>query len=196
MTERDNAGTRHDSAAKAAGYWLGERPNSARKDAFVLCTFPSADEARQALLDLPCIHVATDTRKLVCTEPLFFGCYERDGAVEAVLGGGDLTLELWLQARDSFAGHGGRLKAEQEPTTSTPTASAESARPERVVFLREERQQDGGEVLTYRIHEGPDAESAKAFLKQNPVTRDCYFIVVETPEGNYCRDSQGIYQEG
>jgi hypothetical protein len=62
--------------------------------------------------------------------------------------------------------------------------------------VREDRQLDRGETLIYRIHKGPDAESAKAFLKQNPVNRDSYFLVVETPEGNYCRDSQGIYQEG
>ena len=47
----------------------------------------------------------------------------------------------------------------------------------------------------YRIHEAPDAVSAKAFLKQNPVTKQHYYIVVKTPEGNYCRDIQGIYKE-
>lgn len=196
MTEKDNVGTRHDSRAKAMGYWMGERLNSTRKDPFVLYTFPSADKARQALLEVPCVHMATDTKNLICTESLFFGCYESDGKIEAVLGGRDLTRELWQKARDSFSKHEGHLKTELEPAISSSSASTKSAHPEKVVFVREERQQDRGETLIYRIHKGPDAESAKAFLKQNPVNRDSYFIVVETPEGNYCRDSQGIYQEG
>lgn len=196
MMENDNVGTRHDSAAKAMSYWMGERLNSTRKDPFVLYTFPSADKARQALLEVPCIQIATNTKNLICTESLCFGYYECDGKIEAVLGGGDLTRELWQKARDSFSRHGGCVKTEQEPAISTSAADTKNAHPEKVVFVREDRQQDGRETLIYRIHRGPDGESAKAFLKQNPVNRAGYFIVVETPEGNYCRDSQGIYQEG
>ena len=49
--------------------------------------------------------------------------------------------------------------------------------------------------MTYRIYKGPNAESAKAFLQKNPVDRKYYFLVIETPEGNYCRDVQGRYKE-
>ena len=49
--------------------------------------------------------------------------------------------------------------------------------------------------MTYRIYKGPDRVSAEAFLKENPVTRKFYYIIVETPEGNYCRDIQGVYKE-
>jgi len=49
--------------------------------------------------------------------------------------------------------------------------------------------------MIYRVHKAPDAASAKAFLEQNPVTKQFYYIVVETPEGNYCRDIQGMYKE-
>lgn len=196
MTEQDNVGTRHDSLAKAMGYWMGERLNSNRRDPFVLATFPSADQARQALLELPCIHVASDTNNLICTELLFFGYYTNDGKVEAVLGGNDLTCELWQKAKDSFTRHGGQVKTEQEPTASHSSTATPGAHPEQVVFVREDRQRDGRDTLIYRVHQGPDAAAAKAFLKQHPVDRPCYFIVVETPEGTYCRDSQGIYQEG
>ena len=49
--------------------------------------------------------------------------------------------------------------------------------------------------MTYRIHRAPDAASAKAFLEQHPVTRHLYYILVETPKGNYAQDVDGMYKE-
>jgi hypothetical protein len=49
--------------------------------------------------------------------------------------------------------------------------------------------------MTYRIHRAPEAQSAKLFLEINPVNEKFYYIVVETPEGNYARDIDGIYKE-
>ena len=49
--------------------------------------------------------------------------------------------------------------------------------------------------MVYRIHRGPSAGAAKAFLQQNPVDQQFHYIVVETPDGNYRRDIQGIYKE-
>ena len=47
----------------------------------------------------------------------------------------------------------------------------------------------------YRIYKGPDEQSAMAFLKENPVTQELLYLVVETPEGNFCRDLMGVYKE-
>jgi hypothetical protein len=52
-----------------------------------------------------------------------------------------------------------------------------------------------GSTFVYRIHKAPDSASAKAFLEKNSITQKLYYLVVETPEGNYCRDIQGIYRE-
>ena len=62
------------------------------------------------------------------------------------------------------------------------------------MFVSEDRQQKTGHAMIYRIHKSPDATSAKAFLEDNPVNQQFYYIVVETPEGNHCRDIQGIYK--
>lgn len=67
--------------------------------------------------------------------------------------------------------------------------------PIKVTFIKEERQNKMGATFIYRIYKAPDAASAKAFLEQNPVTKQHVYIVVETPEGNYCRDIQGLYKE-
>ena len=196
FTEKDNKGTRHDTLEIASTYWFA-RVSSPKKDPFVMYTFESEKDAREALLELPCIHVSEDSKKLVCSEVLIFGYYPTEqGKCEALVCGDDLTHELWQQAKESFERHGGLRKNELEPEKrAAPIAQAEPGQPERVVFVREDRQQRAGVTMTYRIHKAPDAASAKAFLEQNPVARQFYYIVVETPEGNYCRDIQGIYKE-
>lgn len=198
FTEKDNRGTRHDTMSVASSYWIA-RMSSPKKDPFVLYDFDAEKDARQALLELPCIHVAADSGKLICTEVLIFGYYQADsGKYEAIICGDDLTHELWEQAKASFIKHGGRPKGqgEQEPEKrAVPAQKAKVPQPGKVVFVREDRKQRYGATMVYRIHKGPDATSAQAFLEQNPVTRQLYYIVVETPEGNYCRDIQGIYKE-
>jgi hypothetical protein len=194
--EKDNKGTRHDILEMASTYWF-TRISSPKKDPFVMYTFDNEKDAREALLELPCIHVAEDSKKLICSEVLIFGYYPtQQGKYEALVCGDDLTHELWQQAKESFTQHGGNRKNDLEPEKrAAPVAKAEAGKPGSVVFVREDRQQKVGQTMIYRVHMAPNAASAKAFLEQNPVARQFYYIVVETPEGNYCRDIQGIYKE-
>jgi hypothetical protein len=196
FSEKDNMGSRHDTLSLATSYWMA-RIVSPKKDPFVMYTFDNANNAREALLELPCIHVAEDSNKLICTEVLIFGYYQADdGKYEAVICGDDLTHELWEQAKNSFAKHGGTLKNDLEPQQKSALSQSPKAKqPDKVVFVREDRQQRTEGTMIYRIHKAPNAASAQAFLQQNPVTRNFYYIVVETSEGNYCRNIQGIYKE-
>jgi hypothetical protein len=198
LYEKDNMGTRHDTLSIADSYWMA-RMTSPRKDPFVCYVFDDEEDARAALLELPCIHVALDTDKLICTEVLIFGYYQSEnGKYEAILCGDDLTHERWEQAKASFIKHGGHpfRQGELEPVKFAGPAQGETgSRSGKVVFIREDRQQRAGATLIYRIHKGPDAATAKAFLEKNPVDQKLYYIIVETPDGNYCRDIQGIYKE-
>ncbi len=196
FTEKDNKGTRHDTLDIASSYWMA-RISSPKKDPFVMYTFDNDEDARKALLELPCIHIADNSQKLICTEVLIFGYYKTEqGKYEAVICGDDLTHELWQKTKESFAKHGGQRKNDQEPERrAAPAAKAKEAKPSQVKFVREDCVQRYGTTMTYRVHKAPDAASAKAFLEQNPVNKQFYYIVVETPEGNYCRDIQGMYKE-
>jgi hypothetical protein len=42
---------------------------------------------------------------------------------------------------------------------------------------------------------GDDAEAAKRYLQAEPVEKELYYIVVETPDGNWGTDIQGLYLE-
>jgi len=196
--EKDNRGTRQDTESLASSYWIA-RITSPKKDPFVVYSFDREMDAREALLELPCIHIAEDSGKMICTEVLIFGYYTtKESKYEAIICGDDLSHELWEQAKASFINHGGRPRGqgELEPERrAAPVQKAKASQAGKVVFVREDRQNKAGATMVYRIHKAPDATSAKAFLEQNPVTQKLLYLVVETPEGNYCRDIQGIYKE-
>ena len=129
---------------------------------------------------------------------LHFGYYlwPDEGEYEAIICGDELTHELWEQAKKSFAKHGGRRKNDLEPEKSAVTTPMKKAtQPDKVVFVREDRHQKMGQTMLYRIYQGSDADSAKEFLTKTPVDKNFYYLVVETPEGNYCRDIKGMYKE-
>ena len=46
---------------------------------------------------------------------------------------------------------------------------------------------------TYEIYEAENAEKAKQFLDTKEVTKPNYYIIVETPEGNWGLDKLGLY---
>ena len=191
-----NRGMRQDTMSQATAYWMA-RMQKIEKEPFTLYTFENCANARAALLELPCIH-EDENGALICSEVLIFGYYLRqDSIYEAIVCGSDLTHELWVQAKASFEKHGGTLKNDLEPTKYAANLPRKSkGDPSKVVFDYEESKPSAmGSTATYRIYKGPDAASAKAFLEVNPVNKPMFYIIVETPEGNYGRDIEGMYKE-
>lgn len=195
-TEKDNMGTRLDNPMLATTFW-DARQSSSKKDPFLFYAFDNETAAREALSDLPYIHDAQDSGKLICSETLTFGYYQtQPGVYEVIICGEELEYALWEQARGIFAKHGGYKKEELQPEKRAPLSQKHKvAQPEKVKFIREESNVQMGQKMIYRIYEGPDEASAKAFLKQNPVDKHFYYIVIETPVGNFCCDLAGIYKE-
>jgi len=52
-----------------------------------------------------------------------------------------------------------------------------------------------GTTNTYEEWTAPNVKVAKEFLKCHEVTAQQYYLSVETPEGNWCKDRQGVYQD-
>jgi phage FluMu protein Com len=67
----------------------------------------------------------------------------------------------------------------------------DAATPDTPKFLRKEQ---SGES-TYEIYKGADAASAKRFLLTKRVQKPQYYVLVETPEGNWGMDVKGLYLE-
>lgn len=197
FTEKDNVGTRQDTFSMASSYWMCERPGLSVKPPFTLFIMPSGDSAKAALLELPFIHEASDSGKLVCDRLMTFGYYgipgndgKPSGRCEAIVCGNDLTLAEFRLAEDAFARHGGTRKNSDEPSAAVKASKA-AGKPGRVKY--KEKVENNG--ATYEVYTGPDKASAMAFLKGKTVTKRMYYICVDTPEGSFGRDINGIYQE-
>lgn len=196
--ERDNLGTRQETMAQAIAYWKKERPGLSSNTPFTLFTFPSADAAEKAMLELPFIHKATDSGKLICDRRMTFGCYATKtrgalkGQYEVMVTGSDLTEDELFFAESVFSGYQGRCKVRNVPSAcaDSPAAGGNAAL---VRYAKTIKGNDG--ISTYEIYSGPDKASAFAFLSEKNVSRRYYYIIVDTPEGSFGRDCIGFYQE-
>ena len=170
----------------------------AEKPPFTLFTMPSAKAAEEALLELPFIHKAADSGKLICERLMTFGFYETTengvptGKYEALITGSDLTLDEYKLAEDAFTRKGGTCKNHDAPS-ATVKAQTTQGEAKRVRHKETVKGNDG--ISTYEVYTAPDKASAMAYLRTRTVSQRLYYIVVETPEGNFGRDINGFYQE-
>ena len=79
-------------------------------------------------------------------------------------------------------------KVEPSPVRSQPVVSGNRRK---VVFVREDM--DNSNIWV--VYKAPSKVDAMAFLSKVSIDRPSYFVVVETPEGNFGRDKDGFYQE-
>ena len=190
--ERDNRGTRQDTEEDALAYWLRERPGLKERPPFVLYKFKSYYDAEKALLTLPFIHKAADTGRLICDRIMAFGCYlSSSGFYEALIAGSDLSLQEFQAIEYVFQMNGGILKNHLEPSASNKNSNYSSGNKMSVRF--KEKYTKGN--FTYEIYQANSRADAQAFLGDRVVTQKFYYVVVETPEGNFGRDNVGMYQE-
>lgn len=63
-----------------------------------------------------------------------------------------------------------------------------------VEFSHERQDVVAGFPATYRHYRAPDKDTAKAFLDEQEVTAQSFFIVVETPEGAISKDRMGVFE--
>lgn len=195
--ERDNRGMRVETIAKSMAYWLGERLHSPKKDPFVYYTFQNEDDAKAAMYELPFLYQAADSGKLIAKEVLRYGYFavtengKLTGEFDAFIAGEDFTHQMWEQTHEIFAKHNGKKKNDLEPDKNKKVTSPTDGKAQNVTFLRENRNQ--GSI--WRVYKAQNKADALAFLSQQQITRALYYVVVETPEGNFGRDIDGFYKE-
>ena len=179
------------------GYWLGERPNKAVKPPFTLFSMPSQKSGEEALLELPFIHRASDTGKLICDRIMTYGVYEvtenkqPTGTYEALVCGSDLSEAEFEAAEAALEKHGGKRKNALKPEGEVKPVLVENGDPQLVQF--KEKLDKGNAV--YVVHTAPTKADALAFLQKKKVNKPSFYLVVDTPEGNLGRDINGIYEE-
>jgi hypothetical protein len=50
-------------------------------------------------------------------------------------------------------------------------------------------------ACTYELYSADSGQEARSFLDTKSVFRQLYYVVVETPEGNWGKDINGMYKE-
>lgn len=192
--EKDNLGTRIKDYAHAKSIDL---LNINTGIPVISYSFHSLDNCIKSMCDLDYIHIAKDTHQLICTEVLTFGVVKSPtGIFETIILGKGLSQRMFLSARTSFLKYGGERIAEVVSNEqNSDNISFSDNKSTEVVFVREYQDHKYGITGTYRIYRADSASAAKQFLTQNPVTRKYLYWIVETPEGNFGRDIDGIYQE-
>ena len=193
--EKDNMGTRHDTVDKANGYWMGERPLKDEKYPFILYRFTDAQKAEDALLELPFIHKASDSGNLICDDVYIFGCYKvAENNYEAIVCGKELKLSEFKQAEDAFSKHGGSKINILEPEESSDAQVSDSSSDEGSESSVKFREKFNRDQFTYECYDANTKNDAMEFLKTKEVNQRLYYICVYTPEGDFGRDIDGIYQ--
>jgi hypothetical protein len=160
---------------------------------FICYTFTTQEAARTGMSSISFIKIASDTNEFISLETLEFGCYdtEKNGIWEVIIWGDSFTIEMFEESDTKFSVAGGSKKGERKPdenTRSKPKASKPSGK---ATYVRKDVKGSN----TYEIYKAPSKSVALEYLKTKPVTKPLYYVIVETPEGNWGKDIDGIYQE-
>jgi uncharacterized membrane protein YhaH (DUF805 family) len=195
--EADNRGMCIETFSQSQAYWLGERLNSPRKDPFVYYTFDGESDARSALLELPFIHLACDSGRMICDDVFRFGCFaiSRDGVLtgqyDAFVAGAGFDHRMWKLTHEVFSRHNGKFMNDLEPDRNSVSKPLHRGNPGNARFDGKTSNQQN----TWMVYRAPCKADALSFLSTQRVTEKLYYIIVETPEGNFGRDIEGFYQE-
>ena len=160
---------------------------------FICYTYTNEEDAKQALSSISFIKIASDTNDFICLETLEFGCYETEinGVWEVIIWGENLTKEMQDESREKLAAAEGELKGERKAPDKPKTQPKASTKGGKTTHVRTYQQG----ANTYEIHKAPSKSVALEYLKKKTVTKGLYYVVVETPEGNWGKDKDGIYKE-
>lgn len=203
--EKDNHGTRQDTLGKADAYWYNRNFGTGKSEPFLLYAFKLEGEAKKALAEVDFIHVAADTGNLICTRICHFGFYANNtGHWEAIIAGSDFSLSDFTAIREVFKSNNGFVMNERAPEETAhsikPAENNNTADLAKVVFKRKYYEPVPPELgkpqltcFTYELYEAPNRATAIKFLEKSVVDKPLYYLLVETPQGNFGKDNGGIY---
>ena len=84
------------------------------------------------------------------------------------------------------------MKGKREPDEESAPGDDGGSRKGEAQYIHTEK----NGINTYEVYRAPSKSIALEFLKSKPVSRQFYYIIVETPDvGNWGRDINGIFQE-
>jgi hypothetical protein len=198
--ERDNLGTRYDSHDKVLDYWekyIFGKPN----DPHIFYDMPSEQDAVNAMLSLPPFKLAADSGKIISTEVLQFGVFDKSEVYgEPIWGfflaGKQITLELFNLATVScqkYNGSNAKLISPPQEASNNILELYDNDT-DNVEFDSKQEIDVLGIVAVRVFYKARTKKSALEFLKNTDVNKGLYYIIVSTPDGFFGKDINGIYE--
>ena len=191
----ENLGTLLRDEEHAHSWWSLQ--HLAKNLPILVYRFENIEQAKEAILSLEYIHESNG--RLISSRVIDYGCYlNSENQGEVVLGGQGLNKKVYKDAKARLRTAGGTFyrsnKPEAEPVKRTQEISDWDE--DNVRFVKTTQKQLAPDVMaTYETYQAPDEASAMAFLKPKLILKPLYYLVVETPQGNFGRDIDGIYKE-
>jgi hypothetical protein len=200
--EKDNIGTRILTADRNKAAYSTWAMNGMKPHGNIYYGFKTKEEAFAAMVDIPCIKIASDSKNLICLDIIEFGVYwdsYNDKYWEAFLQGPALTLDTYLAAEKSFIRHKGIRISSKEPVAEQTKPKTVAPKPNQnktssVKFVEKKNISMMGITGTKEIYEAPDKSVAIEFLKSKQVSKQYYYIEIETPDGLVGKDIDGVYE--
>ena len=160
---------------------------------FICYTFKTEETAKKGLSSISFIKTASDTNEFISLEVLEFGCYETEtkGLWEVIIWGANFNNEMFNESASKLSAAGGMKKGERVPLEKKPTKPKPTNKAGKATYDRTDKQGPN----TYEVYKAPSQSVALEFLKNKPVSKPLYYVIIETPEGNWGKDKDGIYQE-
>lgn len=110
---------------------------------------------------------------------------------------GDLhNAKLYLERAAKISPDNRRIQDNLAPLSEMLSAKSETTDVQFVRLYSEERDTpEGKAVFTYEVYRANTNQEARRFLEGCTLNTPLFYIVVETPEGNWSKDVGGTYQE-
>lgn len=162
----------------------------------VIARFPNRERALSMLAGVSCLSLSNKPgRELSCRLPLEYGFVaEQDGTLLGFVAGAAFEYPQWREARDMLH----RSRDVELLSAKAPAPEVHVPREGPVADAVSELGQFEGDEYDsscYWLFQAESRATAKAFLKQVRVSTAGWHVIVQTPQGHWGRDAQGLYQE-
>jgi len=165
---------------------------------YVAYLLPDMEDAQNALEQSSFLEQGTDGR-LRCYQDLMVGFYPHQGKAVCFVGGENLSYALWGEASAVMPELPGaeyfRVSTAPEVLLEIPDVEGALRDDSLQITHVGNRDGEGDDYSQYYVYKAPDRDNAVEFLRRARVDEPGIHVVVETPEGVWGKDLNGIYQE-
>lgn len=193
---QNNMGTYFRDEEHAHDFWAAQY--TLNGPPVIICSFDTVDKAREAIITISFIDEKDG--KLMSTETVDYGCYETGQQKgEVIICGHEFSKVMYDEVKLKLKNAGGTIKQATPPKEQSrkPEVKAEkNDEDDKVTYVKtSKRELAPGVTAIYENYRAENEAAAKEFLAYKLIMQPLYYIVVDTPNGTWGKDIDGMYKE-